>query len=208
MDRHDTRALEILSAIEEGRPLSQRALAERLGIALGLVNLYLRRLSRKGYVKITEFPVKPAARKRLNYLLTPKGLTEKSRLAYQHMVYSLNLFRRTRETLRGSLALLVAQGMKRVALYGPGEAAELAYLTLKEFALEPVGVYAAQGDGHFLGLPVQAVAALADEPLDAVVIATFERPEPHLAELIRLGVPRPKILTLRAPAPSAEARRS
>ena len=59
MDRHDARALEILSAIEEGRPLSQRALAERLGIALGLVNLYLRRLSRKGYVKITEFPAKP-----------------------------------------------------------------------------------------------------------------------------------------------------
>ena len=56
MDRHDARALEILTAIEEGRPLSQRALAERLGIALGLVNLYLRRMSRKGYVKITEFP--------------------------------------------------------------------------------------------------------------------------------------------------------
>jgi DNA-binding MarR family transcriptional regulator len=153
VDRHDARALEILTAIEEGRPLSQRALAERLGIALGLVNLYLRRLSRKGYVKITEFPAKPAARKRLNYLLTPKGLTEKSRLAYQHMLYSLNLFRRTRETLRGSLVLLVAQGMKRVALYGPGEAAELAYLTLKEFGLEPVGVFAPAAGGEFLGFP-------------------------------------------------------
>src|SRR5437016_14165989 len=119
MDRHDTRALEILSAIEEGRPLSQRALAERLGIALGLVNLYLRRLSRKGYVKITEFPTKPAARKRLRYLLTAKGLTEKSRLTYEHMLYSLHLFRRTRETLRGSLALMAGHGMKRVALYGP-----------------------------------------------------------------------------------------
>ena len=44
--------------------------------------------------------------------------------------------------------------------------------------------------------------------IDAVVIATFERPEPHLAELIGLDVPRAKILTLRAPAPSADARRS
>jgi DNA-binding MarR family transcriptional regulator len=204
MDRHDARALEILSAIEEGRPLSQRALAERLGIALGLVNLYLRRLSRKGYVKITEFPAKPAARKRLNYLLTPKGLTEKSRLAYQHMVYSLNLFRRTRETLRGSLALLVAQGMKRVALYGPGEAAELAYLTLKEFGLEPVGIFAPAAGGEFLGFPVQAAGELRPEDLDAVIVATFERPEADVEALVRRGVPADKCLTLRrlTPAPN------
>ncbi len=202
MDRHDARALEILTAIEEGRPLSQRALAERLGIALGLVNLYLRRMSRKGYVKITEFPAKPAARKRLHYLLTPKGLTEKSRLAYQHMLYSLNLFRRTRETLRGSLALLVAQGMKRVALYGPGEAAELAYLTLKEFGLEPVGVFAPSAGGEFLGFPVQAAADLRPEDLDAVIVATFERPEADVEALGRRGVPAAKCLTLRRPAPN------
>ena len=207
MDRHDTRALEILSAIEEGRPLSQRALAERLGIALGLVNLYLRRLSRKGYVKITEFPVKPAARKRLNYLLTPKGLTEKSRLAYQHMVYSLNLFRRTRETLRGSLALLVAQGMKRVALYGPGEAAELAYLTLKEFGLEPVGIFAPAAGGEFLGFPVQAAGELRPDDLDAVIVATFERPEADVEALVRRGVPADKCLTLRRLTPPANGGR-
>jgi len=208
MERRVERELEILTAIAEGDSTTQRALAARLGVALGLTNLYLKRLVKKGYVKVAGFPTKPAARKRLRYLLTARGIAEKSRLTYDHMVYGLNLYRRARQTLRESLSQLPRAGMKRVALYGTGEAAELAYLTLKEFALEPVGVYAAQGDGHFLGLPVQAVAALADEPLDAVVIATFERPEPHLAELIRLGVPRPKILTLRAPAPSAEARRS
>ena len=94
MDRHDARDLEILTAIAEGRPLSQRALAARLGIALGLVNLYLRRLSRKGYVKITEFGSKPAARKRLRYLLTAKGIGEKTRLTYEHMTYALRLYQR------------------------------------------------------------------------------------------------------------------
>jgi DNA-binding MarR family transcriptional regulator len=207
MDRHDARALEILNAIEEGRPLSQRALAERLGIALGLVNLYLRRLSRKGYVKIVEFPAKPAARKRLQYLLTPKGLTEKSRLAYQHMVYSLNLFRRTRETLRDSLALLVAQGLKRVALYGPGEAAELAYLTLKEFGLEPVGVFAPAAGGEFLGFAVQAVADLRPEDVDAVIVATFERPEADVDGLVARGMAAGRCLTLRRLAPGPNGRR-
>ena len=203
MDRHDARELEILTAISEGRPLSQRALAERVGIALGLVNLYLRRLSRKGYVKITEFPTKPAARKRLRYLLTAKGLTEKSRLTYEHMLYSLHLFRRTRETLRGSLALMAGRGMKRVALYGPGEAAELAYLTLKEFGLEPIGVFAATAGGEFLGFPVQAAAALRSEDLDAVIVATFDRPQAEVAALVRQGIPAAKCLTLRRLAPAA-----
>lgn len=203
MDRHDARALEILNAIEEGRPLSQRALAARLGIALGLVNLYLRRLSRKGYVKIVEFPAKPAARKRLQYLLTRKGLTEKSRLAYQHMVYSLTLFRRTRETLRASLARLLAQGAKRVALYGPGEAAELAYLTLKEVGLEPVGVFGPAAGGEFLGFTVQSAADLRPEDVDAVIVATFERPEADVDALVRRGVPADRCLTLRRLGPAA-----
>jgi DNA-binding MarR family transcriptional regulator len=203
MDRHDARELEILTAIGEGRPLSQRALAERVGIALGLVNLYLRRLSRKGYVKITEFPTKPAARKRLRYLLTPKGLSEKSRLTYEHMLYSLHLFRRTRETLRGSLALMAERGVKRVALYGPGEAAELAYLTLKEFGLEPIGVFAPTAGGEFLGFPVQGAEALRAEDLDAVIVATFERPQAEVAALVRHGIPAAKCLTLRRLAPAA-----
>jgi len=203
MDRHDARQLEILTAIGEGRPLSQRALAERVGIALGLVNLYLRRLSRKGYVKITEFPTKPAARKRLRYLLTAKGLTEKSRLTYEHMLYSLHLFRRTRETLRASLALMAGRGMKRVALYGPGEAAELAYLTLKEFGLEPIGVFAPTAGGEFLGFPVQAAAALRPEDLDAVIVATFDRPQVEVAARVRQGIPAAKCLTLRRLTPAA-----
>src|SRR5215510_15486141 len=135
MERNAERDLEILTAIGEGRPLSQRALAQRLGVALGLTNLLLKRLARKGSIKIVEFPKKPAARKRLRYLVTPKGLAEKGRLTYEHMAYALNLYRRTRETLRESLGSLAARETKRVALYGTGDAAELAYLTLREFGL-------------------------------------------------------------------------
>src|SRR5262247_3828702 len=130
------RDLEILTAVDEGGALTQRALAQRLGVALGLTNLYLKRLSRKGYLKIVEFPRKPAARKRLRYLLTPRGIAEKTRLTYEHMSHALGLYRRARQTLREHLRSLAERGMKRVALYGSGEAAELAYLTLKEFGLE------------------------------------------------------------------------
>ena len=207
MERRGERELEILTAIAEGDSTTQRALAARLGVALGLTNLYLKRLVKKGFIKVAGFPSRPAARKRLRYLLTARGIAEKSRLTYDHMVYALNLYRRARQTLRESLSRLPGAGVKRVALYGTGEAAELAYLTLKEFELEPLGIYA-PGGGTFLGMPVKPVAELADESLDAVVIATFERPEPYVAQLVGFGVAPAKILTLRAPAPGPGVRRA
>jgi DNA-binding MarR family transcriptional regulator len=196
-NRHLERDLRILSAIEEGAPLTQRALAERVGMALGLANLCLKRLARKGYIKIVHFNDRPAARKRLRYLLTPKGLAEKTRLTYEHMVYALNLYHRARQTLRESLQPLAARGLERLVLYGTGDAAELAYLTLKECGLEPVAVYAPAPGGRFLGFPVLALSALDVDEIDAVVVATFERPEPHVRELERRGVPRAKCVTLR-----------
>lgn len=201
MRRQHERDLEILTAIDEGEPLTQRALAKRLGVALGLANLYLKRLAKKGSIKIVEFPRKPAARKRLRYLLTPTGMAEKTRLTYEHMAYSLNLYRRARQTLRQSLSQLPERGAKRIALYGTGEAAEVAYLTLRELGLEAAGVFAPESGGHFLGFPVRALAGLAGEELDAVIVATFERPEPALAELLGLGLAREQIVTLRQPAP-------
>src|SRR5215468_1335966 len=200
MERQLERDLEILTAIEEGGPLTQRALAERLGVALGLANLYLKRLARKGSIKIVEFPRKPAARKRLRYLLTPRGVAEKSRLTWEHMAYSLNLYRRARRTLRQSLEGLADRGAKRIALCGAGEAAEFAYLTLRDLKFEPIGVFAHDSIGKpFLGYTVHALAELATEDFDVVVVATFDRPEPLLAELGRLGVAESRIVTLRQP---------
>jgi DNA-binding MarR family transcriptional regulator len=211
IERQVERELEILTAIEEGTPLTQRALAQRLGVALGLTNLYLKRLAGKGFIKVRDFRAKPLARKRLRYMLTPKGVAEKARLTYEYMGHSLQLYRRTRDNLRGAMGQLAQNGMKRIALCGTGEAAELAYLTLKEFGLEPVGIFAGGGGGHFLGFPVQPVSELPGADVDGVVVATFERPERQLAELARMGIPPQKFLTLRrlvTPASNGEGGRA
>jgi DNA-binding MarR family transcriptional regulator len=196
------RELEFLTAIGEQQPLTQRALSDRVGVALGLTNLYLKRLAKKGYVKIADFRHKPAAGKRLRYILTARGIAEKSRLTYEHAAYALRLYARTRQTLRESLSLVSQRGLKRIALYGTGEAAELAYLTLKESGLEPVGVYDARADGQFLGMTVRSVADLDDEVFDAIVVATFDPPDTQIAALERRGIPSSKILTLRRMAPT------
>ena len=197
MERQEQRELEILNAIGEGKPLTQRALAERLDVAVGLANLYLRRLVRKGYVKMGAFPRKPAVRKRLQYLLTPKGLSEKTRLTYAYMTHSLSLFRRARTHLREAMAALPHNGARRVALYGADEAAELAFLTLRELGLEPVAVFDERPGRRFLGLDVRDPLELAGEEFDAVVVATFEPPERAVALLAGLGIPKSRLVMLR-----------
>jgi DNA-binding MarR family transcriptional regulator len=200
MDRDLERHLEILTAIGEGRPLTQRALSARLGIALGLTNLYLRRLVRKGYVKVVDFPRKPAAGKRLRYLLTPKGLLEKSRLTYDHMAYWASMYGRVRRTLREGLTPFLTRGLNRIALVGTGEPAELAYLTLREFGVEPVGVFDKSGGGRFLGFTVRDWRELVGADVDGIVLATFDRPDALMAELEAVGLDPSRFIPLRAPA--------
>jgi len=206
-DRHLERDLRILDAIGEGTPLTQRALAERLGVAVGLANLYLKRLGRKGLIKIVEFPSKPATGKRLRYLLTPKGLAAKTRLAYEYVERSVELYRLARTGLRATLGALPRNG-GGVALYGTGEAAELAYLTLKELGLEPVGVFARQPGGIFLGMPVRDMRELAGLPVDRIVVATFDKPKLHVPELRALGIPAERLVTLDQPPRRANGARA
>src|SRR6266567_8979283 len=94
MDIEAHRDLKLLEAVEADSRVTQRSLATRLGIALGLTNVYLRRLARKGYIKCVN-----VQSNRISYLITPRGIAEKARLTYEFMDYSLHLYREVRRHL-------------------------------------------------------------------------------------------------------------
>jgi DNA-binding MarR family transcriptional regulator len=185
------RDLRILTAISQRQDLTQRNLSKSLGIALGLTNLYLKRLARKGYIKITTIPPN-----RLRYLVTPKGFAQKTRLTYEYMQFSLVLYRETRESLRDALRPAIGSDGKRVALCGTGEAAELAYLTLKEIGIEPLAVFADAGPPRFLDLPRRPLNELVDADFDHVIVAGFLREERQIDRLVQLGLSRDKLIVL------------
>jgi DNA-binding MarR family transcriptional regulator len=191
MDVESRRDLQLLEALEQEATITQRTLATRLGIALGLTNLYLRRLIRKGYVKcVTVSP------NRLVYSLTPKGMARKARLTYEFMKYSLDFYRDARKHLRHSLAQAVAEH-SRVAIYGTGDAAELVFLLLRDMGLELVAVFGPQANGHFLGFPVQPITDHAGVTYDVLIVAVLERPAGTAKLLAQSGVPTAKVLMLR-----------
>jgi DNA-binding MarR family transcriptional regulator len=193
LDQPALRALRILTEVAERRNVTQRALSKTLDIALGLTNLYLKRLVRKGYIKVSTIPPN-----RLTYLLTPKGIAEKTRLTYEYMEYSLRLYRQTRAHLRAGLQPLAARGARRIVLCGTGEAAELAYLTMTELGLTVAGIMDTEPrTDTFLGLPVLTVSEALARGVDAVVVATFTPQESIVQTLVEQGVERDKIVLLR-----------
>jgi DNA-binding MarR family transcriptional regulator len=197
MELESRRDLQLLEALEQESTITQRTLASRLGMALGLTNLYLKRLIRKGYVKcVTVSP------NRLVYALTPKGVARKGRLTYEFMKYSLDFYRDARQHLRRSLTQAVAQ-RQRVAIYGTGDAAELVYLLVRDMGLELVAVFNAEAGDHFLGVQVLPIVEQATVSYDVLVVAVLERPAGTAKLLRQCGVPDEKVLMLRPDWPSA-----
>ena len=187
--RHE---LGLLEAVAQNGHVTQRGLSTKLGMALGLTNIYLKRLVRKGFIKCVN--VQP---NRLFYLITPTGIAEKSRLTYEYMEYSLRMYRKTRHRFRTEMGRHLKEHRSRIAIYGTGEAAELAYLCLRELGIEPVAVFDGDRGGKFLGIPVRDVRQHGDVDYDLVVIATMSAPAGQVAELRRHGVDADRIVTLR-----------
>jgi DNA-binding MarR family transcriptional regulator len=198
MELESRRDLRLLEALEQESTITQRTLASRLGMALGLTNLYLKRLIRKGYVKcVTVSP------NRLVYALTPKGVARKGRLTYEFMKYSLDFYRDARQHLRRSLSRAVAE-RQRVAIYGTGDAAELVYLLVRDMGLELVAVFTPEPAEPFLGLQVLPIVDHGTVSYDVLVVAVLERPAGTAKLLRQCGVPDDKVLMLRPDWPAAK----
>jgi|SRR5688572_8441481 DNA-binding MarR family transcriptional regulator len=191
MDLQQQRDFLLLSELDRNGGATQRTLAIKLGVALGLTNLYLKRLTRKGYIKITTIP-----RNRIRYLLTPQGFSEKARLTYQYMEYSLSYYRDVRGRLKDMLASLEWTNGQRVAICGTGELAELAYLALREMNVNCVGFVDGTSRDTFLSCPVLSPDQIAGWQLDRVLIADLDHANAYEEQLVQCGIPRDKLLRL------------
>lgn len=167
-DREEALTLEVLSAIDARSDLTQRHLADRLGVALGLANSYLRRCVRKGLVKITQAPAN-----RYLYYLTPQGFAEKSRLTAQYLSASFDFYRRASASVHQAFQHCEAAGFRRIAFAGVSELAEVAHVRSHDFALEVVGTWA-PGAARTLYLGKPAWPVLPADGLDAVVLTALE----------------------------------
>ncbi|MBD3267798.1 winged helix-turn-helix transcriptional regulator [bacterium] len=173
MDRDEQMVLSLLTAIEEEPETTQKDLSTQLGVAVGLVNSYLKRVIYKGYVK-----TKNLERRRLRYLLTPKGIREKSRLTYEFLEYSYQFIRKVRSQVHEVMAPYAQEDKKRVIFWGSGEVAELAYIAGREMGLELIAIVDPKAAGK--------------RCVDRTVLGVDEIETDHGAQILLILSPIPK----------------
>ena len=101
----DPQRLELLKLLQDRPQMSQRELAQAMGVSLGKANYCLNALMEKGLVKFSNFRKNPDKR-HYAYLLTPAGLEEKTRITMkflQRKVAEYEMLEKEIEQLRSDL---------------------------------------------------------------------------------------------------------
>ena len=122
--------LDTLLEIKDNPSLSQRSLAHKLNISLGLTNAILQNLMHRGWVK-----AKKMTGRKILYLITPQGMARATNLVYDRFRETQNYYQYTKELLTSYLTHLFTKGMRKAAIYGTSQLAEITYLSLLDSPL-------------------------------------------------------------------------
>jgi DNA-binding MarR family transcriptional regulator len=176
--------LGLLESVERDGAQSQRKLASELGIALGLVNAYLKRCVKKGLLKVSEAPAR-----RYAYYLTPQGFAEKSKLTVDYLSYSFLFFRQARADCTQILRLAKERGVRRIALAGASDLAEIVRLCALESDIEIVAIVDPRAPApEIIGIAVTATFDATSAQIDAVVVTDmYNSRETYSAAVEKFG---------------------
>jgi hypothetical protein len=164
----------LLTEIERNPSFTQRGLASELGIALGLMNQYLKSCVTKGWIRASQ--VSP---RRIAYFLTPEGFKEKGYMVTTYLARSLTFFRDARAQCDALFGVCQRKGWQKIAFVGEGDLADIAQLV-------------AQGNG-LQGFVVNREADLS--AYDAVLVTDVVNPQ-EAYDFIRSKVDPDRLLTL------------
>ena len=131
----EMRELSLLQELEKNPIISQRALSNKFGIALGVTNAYLKRMARKGLIRIRGFD-----HRKIGYYLTPKGFAEKAKLTLHLISYIVQHYSELKKIISQRLLEMQRDGFQRIVFYGVSDEMEVAYITLQGVNLKLVGI--------------------------------------------------------------------
>ena len=179
VDSHNTlfkpsesmRDLQFLEELEKTPNLSQRELSNKFGIALGVTNACLKRMVRRGWIRLTKVPPR-----RIGYYLTPKGFAEKARLTMTFLSYNIHHYSNLKAMITEKLLEMESEGVKRVIFWGVSDEMEITYVTLQGTEMELVAIVD-DDDGvngkNILGEKIKSPDVIDSLKADAVLITSI-----------------------------------
>ncbi len=125
---------QVLNHLQENEMTTQRKISSHTGLSLGAVNLLLKKMVRKGLIKVEKLNART-----VRYILTPQGMKEKTRLTYQFVRSSyhqiLNITNAVEELIAEEQS---KNSTNNIVLYGPSdEVAEILINTLRGLNIKP-----------------------------------------------------------------------
>ncbi|OFW08756.1 MAG: hypothetical protein A3H96_04760 [Acidobacteria bacterium RIFCSPLOWO2_02_FULL_67_36] len=195
---HQVNQWRILSELESGGGVSQRALAQKLGIALGLTNQLVRELAERRLISCSKVP--DSSRISAKYRLTPAGRRHQAHVSRVRMSSLVQAYAEARHRIQQRLAALATslerEGIgKGIVFYDDGSGmSELGWICLHGTGLQLVGIVG-ESAGSICDIPVHPCdrlqgQELAGERFDRLVVMSFEPATAIKARLRRCGVPR------------------
>ena len=124
----EIRDLRLLEELERNPIVSQRELSHKFGIALGVTNACLRRMARKGLIRI-----RGLNHRKIGYYLTPKGFAEKAKLTLHLISYIVQHYSELKNIISQKLLDMQHDGLQRVVFYGVSDEMEVAQRTREKF---------------------------------------------------------------------------
>ncbi len=125
LQRKELTDYNILKTIESDSTVSQRGLSSQIEINVASVNFALKRLIKKGFIRMVG--VNP---RRIQYFITPEGLREKTQLAYSFFGRNFHFYKEIRSDIESRIAKATNGKETEIAIYGVGELSEIAYMVV------------------------------------------------------------------------------
>ncbi len=122
--------LDTLLELKENPSLSQRSLAHKLNISLGLTNSILQNLIHRGLIK-----AKKMTGRKILYLITPKGIVQATTFIYDRVRETQHYYQYAKDLLTTHFTNFYDKGTRKAVIYGTGQLAEIAYLSLLDSPL-------------------------------------------------------------------------
>ncbi len=169
----DVRELKILEKIENNGHLTQRDLSREVGIALGLVNHLLKKMVKKGWIKIKNIDAN-----KISYLITPEGASEKSSLLYKRVESTIHFYIEAKRVIKDKVMYLKHEGVTNVSIYGINHISEVLFIVLKELGLELDYVIDDRKEGiEWFGYRVIGMDQFVKSNISVLILASFNKEE-------------------------------
>ena len=167
----EMRELSLLQELEKNPIISQRALSNKFGIALGVTNACLKRMGRRVWIRITSLN-----HHKIGYFLTPKGFAGKAKLTLHLISWTVQHYSTLKDIIGERLLQMQNKGVERIVFYGVSDEMEIAYVTLQGLNLKLIGIVEDEekiNRKEVFGFELKGVHQIETLKPDAVLITSF-----------------------------------